>query len=275
MQFLRVPESATKFTTRGKYIPQPDGSLRLVQIQNFSVPTFRPSGWETVQNKRSIFSASEDEEAEKLVDYADKVGNLERASRRAKINAFDIILCNPDLDTFGTFTFAPDSSLDKSAYDQVYDRLKPWLSNRVQRNGLKYVIVPEHHKSGEIHFHGIINHTAVNLDRAYSPKSGRPLYASGKPLFNVRDWKFGFSTASLIDGASEDRDKVAKYIFKYMGKQLGARIGGRYALIGGDVKRPLYAYANSVEELTDGATLCTYDREVDIGELKYREFNFV
>lgn len=278
MQFLKVPESATKFTTRGKYIPQPDGSLRLVQIQSFSVPKFRQSGWEDHQIPNSLLFSPDDyfideSDCEDCADYT--AANLERATRRAKINAFDIILSNPELDTFGTFTFRPEDHLDKSAYDQVYDRLRPWLSNRVQRNGLKYVIVPEYHKSGDIHFHGIINSSAVKLEQVFSPKTGRPLTRSRKPLYNITDWKYGFSTASVIGGAAEDRDKVAKYIFKYMGKQLGARIGGRYALIGGDLKRPQYVYTNSADELLDGATAAKYDRTVDIGDITYREWTFV
>ncbi len=277
MQKFHVPESAIKFTSRAKYIPQQDGSFRLVQIQNFSSPMFRESGWET-ENKCSNLLFSPDDydienTSENCADYS--AANLERATRRAKINAFDIILSNPDLDTFATFTFAPDETLDKSAYDQVYSKLSPWLSNRVQRNNLKYVIVPEYHKSGDIHFHGILNSAALKLDRAYSEKTGRPLSSRGNPLYNIKDWKHGFTTAAVIGNAQEDRDKVAKYIFKYMGKQLGARIGGRYALIGGDLRRPVYVYSNSVDELLDGATPATYDREVDIGELKYREWCFV
>ena len=170
MQFLNVPESATKFTTRAKYIPQSDGSLRLVQIQNFSVPKFRPSGWED-SAQSLLFDPSDyvidgvesdSDEFEEVPDYT--AANIARAVRRAKINAFDIILSNPDLDTFATFTFAPDPDLDKTAYEQVYERLAPWLSNRVQRKDLKYVIVPEYHKSGAIHFHGILNSSALKLE---------------------------------------------------------------------------------------------------------------
>lgn len=138
-----------------------------------------------------------------------------------------------------------------------------------------YVIVPERHKSGDIHFHGIMNSSALSLERAVSPK-GRALSRNGKPIFNLQDWKAGFSTAQIIGGASSDREAVAKYVFKYMGKQVGQKIGGRYCLIGGqNIVRPYYAYGDSVEEFV-GEEVAKYDREVKIGDqLEYREYSFI
>lgn len=266
---LEVPLSGVKHCARAKYVPCPDGSFRLVMVQAFSVPTFRESGWEDAapKSKSKVPSVELTEE--------EALANIERASRRAKINAFDIIMCNPSLDTFATFTYKPDDELDKSSYDDCYKKLGVWLSNRVQRRGLQYVIAPERHKSGDIHFHGILNSSALDLERAYSPKSGRPLTSGGKAVFNLGDWKMGFSTAQIIGEAGEDREKVAKYVFKYMGKQVGAKIGGRYCLIGGrDLARPRYVYGDSAEELIGNQT-AKYDREVKIGELEYREYSFI
>lgn len=269
---LKVSDNLTKFQVRAKYIPTPEG-LKLALVQSFSVPTFRPSGWESQTEKKPGVRLDEEAELDELCEP--NLADVERASRRAKINAFDIIMCNPCLDTFATFTYKPDDELDKSSYEDCYKKLGVWLSNRVQRRGLMYVIVPERHKSGDIHFHGIMNSSALSLDRAYSPK-GRPLSANGKPLFNLQDWKLGFSTAQIIGGAESDREAVAKYVFKYMGKQTGQKIGGRYCLIGGqNIVRPHYEYGDSVEEFISGAT-AKYDREVKVGDqLEYREYSFI
>ena len=269
---LKVSDNLTKFQVRAKYIPTPEG-LKLALVQSFSVPTFRPSGWESQTEKKPGVRLDEEAELDELSEP--NLADVERATRRAKINAFDIIMCNPCLDTFATFTYKPDDELDKSSYEDCYKKLGVWLSNRVQRRGLMYVIVPERHKSGDIHFHGIMNSSALSLDRAYSPK-GRPLSANGKPLFNLQDWKLGFSTAQIIGGAESDREAVAKYVFKYMGKQTGQKIGGRYCLIGGqNIVRPHYEYGYSVEEFISGAT-AKYDREVKIGDdLEYREYSFI
>ena len=260
---LNVPRDSTFYTTRAKFIPQCGGGFRLAQIQSFSVPKFRPTGWDDEQSESALVAAElADEPCE---DAADKAANVERASRRAKVRALDAILCNPDLDTFATFTFAPNPDLNKAAYDQCYDVLKPWLSNRVQRADLKYIIVPERHKSGDIHFHGIMNSSALKLEQAFSPNTGRPIIRQHKKVYNVTDWRSGFSTAQLIGRTDVDRDKVAKYIFKYMGKQLGERIGGRYALMGGALERPFYLYANNPAEFL-GDTAPSYQREIEIGD---------
>lgn len=262
-------------------MPSPDGGLRLASIQYFSEPRFTPSGWEVSEKTDTqipewLIDGDGVDVAEVGGDIVADPKNIERASRRAKQNAFDTIVCNPDLDTFATFTYRPDETLEKSSYDQCYDVLRVWLSNRVQRNGLKYVIVPERHKSGDIHFHGILNSSAVKLERAHSPRTGHALSRNGLPIFNLTDWKAGFSTAQIIGSGENDREKVAKYVFKYMGKQLGARIGGRYALIGGkDIIKPVYVYGDTVEELTGGEN-AVWERSVDVYDnLQYRELTFL
>lgn len=241
-------------------------------VQGFTFPMFNPDGDKIAQKRDGVpLEPSADGSADKAPSMAD----VERATRRAKIAAFDKILCNPDLDTFATFTYAPDFITDKADWGDCYEYLKTWLSNRVQRHGLKYVIVPERHKSGAIHFHGILNSEALHMERAISPKSGRPLSHKGNPLFNITDWRGGFTSAEIIKGSREDRAKVAKYIFKYMGKQTGAKIGGRYMLSGGDLILPTYVYDQSVDTFL-GDVAPVYDREVDLGERgKYFEFSFI
>ena len=267
---LHQTSESTRFFARAKYIPQPDGSVRLAMVQSFSRPVFRPDGWE---DYRVEFSGSF--VPEKSENETDEAANVERASRRAKINAFDVIQCNHDLDTFSTFTYDPKAISDKTSYDECYRVLSVWLSNRVQRSGLKYVVVPEKHRSGAIHFHAIMNSGALKLERAFSPKSGRPLSHKGNPLFNISDWKYGFTSAEKIACAADDRDKVAKYIFKYMGKQCGQKIGGRYALIGGHaLQRPVYLYGNTAEEFLNGCTV-KHDKVVNIGNVEYKEYSLI
>jgi hypothetical protein len=264
---------AGKFHTRAKYIPDPEtGNLRLAMVQGFTFPMFNPDKDKLAQKRDGVpQEPSADGSADREVSLAD----VERASRRAKIAAFDKILCNPDLDTFATFTYAPGFVTDKADWDDCYQYLKNWLSNRVQRHGLKYVIVPERHKSGDIHFHGILNSQALHLERAISPKTGRPLSHQGNPLFNLTDWQGGFTSAEIIKGGREDRAKVAKYIFKYMGKQSGAKVGGRYMLSGGDLVLPTYVYDDGIEVFL-GDQIPVYDRVVDLGERgQYMEYSFI
>lgn len=263
-----------KFHARAKFVPDPaTGEMRLAMVQGFTFPMFNPNADAAAQKRDGVAEAApEDAAADKA---APSMADVERATRRAKIAAFDKILCNPDLDTFATFTFAPGFVTDKADWQDCYSYLKSWLSNRVQRSGLKYVIVPERHKSGDIHFHGILNSSALRMERAYSARTGRALTHAGNPLFNLPEWKGGFSSAEIIRGSGEDRTKVAKYIFKYMGKQTGQKIGGRYMLSGGDLALPTYVYADSADTFL-GDLVPVYDRVVDLGEgRQYMEYSFL
>ena len=271
-----ISENALTYNCRAKYYPQPDGTMKLAQIQTFSVPKFRESGWEQ-REKPNKCSKSNDigEEADSIQGDSN---DIERATRRARKNAFDIIMCNPDLDTFATFTYAPEKVGDKADYDDCYKYLKPWLSNRVQRNGLKYVCVPELTKVGDIHFHAIMNSSALKLRPAISPKSGRLLTHGDKPLYNITDWKRGFTSAEKITRSCEGEDeraKVAKYIFKYMRKQEGQKIGGRYVLIGGDVQKPFYAYGDAPSQFMLDNRPIWQPEPMLIGDVTYSELGFI
>lgn len=168
----------------------------------------------------------------------------EQSRRRAYKKVFDYAVCNDDLfDLFITLT------LDKQLIDRydickIYPKLKTFLSNRVQRDGLAYVLVPELHKDGAIHFHGLINSSAVQLKDSGKKYWKRNTPSYGQRIYNVTDWKFGFTTAVKLTG---DYNNVCKYITKYVLKQSdGGMIGGRYYYHGGELKEPHYEYINFI-----------------------------
>lgn len=265
---IRQSENLVKFCVRAVYIPLPDGTRKLARVQKFSFPVFLLDGWELdCEPKRK---------KEKEENKEPTPENIERAVRRAKNEAFDFILCNADLDTFCTFTYAPDAVADKASYDECYEVLRVWLSNRVQRRGLKYVLVPERHKSGAVHFHMLCNSDALKLVRAVSARTGRPLSHDGRAVYNVTDWTAGFSTAELIDRGASDREAVAKYIFKYMGKQAGAKIGGRHFLHGGDLKMPEYELDNDERVFLPADIAPAFVRSAHPAEgVVFREWSFI
>jgi hypothetical protein len=264
-----LPLTTTKKNVRAVYIPTPNG-YRLARIQKFSNPTFVPSGYELRSDGRSKVeipheSGTNDED------------NAKRSLRRAKSTAFDLILSNYDLDTFCTLTYAPEAVEDKFSYDDCYDKLKIWLSNGVQRRDLKYVLVPERHKSGAIHFHALCNRDAIDLEIARSANTGRPLTHHGRPIFNITNWKHGFSTAEKIANGEADREAVSKYIFKYMGKQNGEKIGGRFFLHGGNLQKPICLYGDSEQEFFgDARGSTTYQNEINVlPGVTYWEWSYV
>lgn len=289
MKSFRLSENGITHHVRAKYYQAPDGTLYLAGLQAFSQPRFKETGWENTE--KEIFENSDEgiftpEEIAALSEdgkEADSSGNplnIERATRRARKNAFDMIMCNRDLDIFATFTYSPDAVDNKQSYAECYHYLAKWLDNRVQRNGLKYVCVPERTKAGDIHFHAIMNSTALKLSPALSPYTGRLLTHNGKPLYNITDWTRGFTSAEPItklDAGDDERAAVSKYIFKYMGKQAGQKIGGRYCLIGGVLKKPIYVYGESPDEFLtcDERNAAGYKNHVELDSgLIYDEWSF-
>ena len=203
-------------------------------------PVFRETGWEEVNPA---------ERAQRT-----GAGDVARAVRRAKSSLRDIALCNP-------MTYFITLTLDRREVDR-YDaaamqrRLNVWLSNQVQRRGLAYVLVPELHKDGALHYHGLINAALPVVDSGTvipagggKPRRPRRGDLDSRTVYNLPGWKYGFSTALELVG---DYGRAVSYVCKYIGKNLGGKIGGRWYLSGGALLRPQIEYADvDIRELED------------------------
>lgn len=277
-RFLGASDSTFKHRVRAKYYPTADG-LKLATVQSFSVPFFRESGWEMqhrYDKHNDIQLPIELPELEELGGHSS-----ERALRRARIAVYDLAMCNPQLDTFITLTYAPEAVGDKADYAECYAKLRPFLSNAVQRRGLAYLGVPELTKRGDVHFHFLANRDALDLERARHPRSGRAISRKGAPVYNVTNWRVGFSTAQLVTPRSEGADAhtaTSKYMTKYMTKGT-EKVGGRYYLSGGELRRPIYVYGEREDEFFDPSTQpCRYEKAAQIpteeGNLEYRLYSF-
>lgn len=120
-------------------------------------------------------------------------------------------------------------------------RLNTWLDNQVRRHGLAYVLVPERHKDGAIHFHGFFNDAVKAVDSGHRDREGHPVY-------NLPAWSLGFTTAIELYG---DYHAAVGYVCKYIGKQ-GDKPGGRWYYSGGDLQRPAVEFADvSIREAVD------------------------
>ena len=113
---------------------------------------------------------------------------------------------------FITLTLSPDK-VDRSSYDDVVKKLTIFLNNLQKRRcpKLRYLIVPELHKDKtNYHFHGLLA-DCDELDFAFSGKFDN----TGKPIFNIPQWSYGFTTATLV----EDTARASSYITKYVTKE--------------------------------------------------------
>lgn len=192
--------------------------------------------------------------------------NFRRASQRARSAVRDYIMADYDLRYFITLTLnGEDFARDDK--DTVIKKLLIWLNNRVQRKGLKYIIVPElHHDGKNFHFHGFINGALELLPSGtyIPPCGGKPVKAATiekrgfcledcNEVFNIPEWKYGFTTAIEVYG---ERAAAAQYVAKYITKNFaagadGAKLCGRYYWHSNNLETPYYVYALGDYNLCD------------------------
>lgn len=139
------------------------------------------------------------------IEEDEKLKNMYRVRRKlfdyAKNNQFDY---------FWTLTF--DSSFDDN--DKRIEEMLRWLDMERKRaarleKDFRYIFVPELHKSGLLHFHGVTG--------GYSPE----LVYSGHKFKNVRvfncvSFEAGFTNVQMV----RSKEKISRYITKYITKDL-------------------------------------------------------
>lgn len=234
----------------GRVKRYPDGSRELLVC---SKPIFREEGWEARKPQK------------KRAPSQKGGGDVLRAQRRARSQVRDLALCNP-FTHFVTLTLDA-GKVDRYDMSAITRKLNAWLSNQVQRRGLKYILVPELHKDGAVHFHGFFNDVLERTDSGtmIPPGGGRPkkprskaqraawLADGGRVVWNLPGWSLGFTTALELVG---EYSKAVSYVCKYIGKQqhgeggapgpdgqraedqVGSKVGGRWYYSGGDLARP-------------------------------------
>lgn len=164
------------------------------------------------------------------------LNNVRRAKSRARQAVYDIAECN-NFQYFVTLTLDPDRVKSRYDRDECKRQLDNWLSNQVQRYGAKYVLVPELHKDGALHYHALMSGD-FRLKNSGLVTTGKN---AGKVIYNMDNWRYGFSTCISVYG---EYAQCCNYISKYIVKS-HEKIGGRWYLSGGNLTRPCYEYYNT------------------------------
>lgn len=234
----------------------------VLEVLTASRPVFREPGYEPMnrwasEGRTRPERANGGEAADEAQPGGRKAENVQRAVRRAKQNLRDLALCN-GMKYFITLTLNGDQ-IDRHDMAAITRKVNAWCSNRVQRDGLAYILVPERHQDGAIHFHGFMNDAAEVVDsgtisRPGSKRPQRPrskaqraewIAQGGQVVYNLPEWELGFSTAIELHG---DPVRAVNYCCKYIGKAQGGeepeRIGGRWFYHGGCHERPKVTYAD-------------------------------
>ena len=245
---VHKPVDSVEYT--GKAYIYPCG---VVDILASTSPDFREKGWELSDkwSKAPIFLPSDQEQSDCLEGKEEKsaaaaLEDMERSMRRARAKVRRIALAN-DFKYFVTLTLDPEK-VDSHDGSAVVKKLNAWCSNAVQRHGLRYILVPERHKKGGIHFHGFFNDALPAVDSGtirvpWGKKPRKPrsaaqrsewLAAGGQIVYNLPGWTLGFTTAMELYG---NYPAAVAYVCKYIGKD-GTKPAGRWYYSGGDLKEP-------------------------------------
>jgi len=139
----------------------------------------------------------------------------ETSIARTKATIRDYSLAN-GFDFFVTLTFDTKKVDSKNIDDVLRNTQK--FTRYLRGNDMQYLIVPEYHKDKKkVHLHALIkcngNVQALQLEPTQFTHS------NGKPIFNVKAWRFGWSTAISIGRTELDVLKVSNYIVKYLTKE--------------------------------------------------------
>ncbi len=138
--------------------------------------------------------------------------SIERSIRRTKREVRNLA-GNNDFQWFVTFTMAKDRQND----EKTFKKLENWLKSEKRRYGnFKYLIVPERHKDGAIHFHGLLGDYHGVMIEARNKSITKKQTDSNQTTYNVESYKHGFTMAGKI----QSPQRVATYISKYITKDM-------------------------------------------------------
>lgn len=144
---------------------------------------------------------------------------LSQSLSRSRSMIRDLVLSN-DWDYFVTFTMSAKLVRNRYDFSSCLDEVRPWLHQMHRDNSrFRYVLVPELHKDGAIHFHGVVS--GITVDHLPpEAKSPRKLgYEYHWPLWAQR---FGYNTVSPILNPIG----VGFYVSKYVTKDLVKTVVG-------------------------------------------------
>lgn len=144
-------------------------------------------------------------------------------NKRALSKVYDLAQSNV-WDWFVTYTFNSEV-VDRYDYTACLGALKLHL-RYLRDHGCMWLIVPEQHKDGAYHFHGLV---AGDLPVSYGLTA-----IDGTDVFNVHGYSAGFSTATRI----RDTKRASTYICKYMTKEISVPKGQRRYLASRSLQRP-------------------------------------
>lgn len=136
--------------------------------------------------------------------------------KKVRENILDLSFNYSKWEYFITLTF-DFRNREEYSHDKAIELLSKWLNNQKHQNkNMIYLLVPEFHKSGRLHFHGLIANVPTWQFEKARYKSGRLKIVNGLQIYNLINYDLGFVEISEI----QSQEKVSNYITKYATKEL-------------------------------------------------------
>lgn len=146
---------------------------------------------------------------------------------RTRSKIWEYATCNK-FDYFVTLTLNKNK-MDRYDLDDFIKKLGQYIRNnrRLKGSQIEYLLIPEQHKDGAYHMHGLIK--GINKDELvkFTLEDNIPIYIKalierGRVIYNWLPYKerFGWVTLEKI----KDRRAVSKYITKYIKKDIGLTV---------------------------------------------------
>lgn len=184
-----------------------DGNYKLVHMRSVRIPGFE-----------------EREPPERKRQSGRDAPKLENSLARSRSAVWELALCNP-WEWFVTLTLNP-AKRDRYDLRTSYGQLSKFFNNYNSRTdaALKYLLIPEPHRDGAWHFHGLLSGLPPPHLRPFSLEDNIParlkdMLRDGRQIFTWPAYAetFGFVTLERI----RDPERCAAYMTKYITKELG------------------------------------------------------
>lgn len=170
---------------------------------------------------------------------------------RARSMVLQYALCNP-WDYFFTGTL-DETKFNRYDLDTYQTRLSQFIRDKRKAydSQIQFLLIPERHKDGAWHIHGLIYGLPASAIRPFRPPEPQHLIDGG--FLNWPDYmeKFGFCSLAPI----KDPLAVSFYITKYISKDLSQRAG--------DLGKHLYFHSRPLQKAEAVSDIYCYNSRLD------------
>lgn len=203
------------------------------------------------------------------------VGRLKNNLSRLRSRCLEYGLCNT-WDWFATLTVSSDRPRDD--LKAIKSQLSKWLDNYKQRScpSLRYMLIPEFHDKGGVHFHGFFSGLDISCLDRYEvgkpmSKSIARMVRSGRCLYRwvPYDSAFGFNSFEAV----QNGEAAARYMIKYITKDLiDVGSGLQLLLVSKGLNRSEVVFKGSGGELYE-EIMASDAWENDFCKVQYRTYD--